>query len=61
MINNLMNQKQGLKLADDGDPWAPQNLRTPEQKKNTSWTPVGQATDKKKEESIVINHGLVKN
>ena len=31
----------------DGDPWAPNNLLTPEQKKNTSWTPVGQATDKK--------------
>ena len=51
MINILMNQKQGLtrlsKLPDDGDPWAPNNLLTPEQKKNTSWTPVGQATDKK--------------
>ena len=35
------------KLPDDGDPWAPNNLLTPEQKKNTSWTPVGQATDKK--------------
>ena len=34
------------KLPDDGDPWAPNNLLTPEQKKNTSWTPVGQATDK---------------
>ena len=32
------------KLPDDGDPWAPNNLLTPEQKKNTSWTPVGQAT-----------------
>ena len=28
------------KLPDDGDPWAPNNLLTPEQKKNTSWTPV---------------------
>ena len=36
-----------IKLADDGDPWAPNNLLTTEQKKNTSWTPVGQATDKK--------------
>ena len=36
-----------FKLPDDGDPWAPNNLLTPEQKKNTSWTPVGQATDKK--------------
>ena len=35
------------KLPDDGDPWAPNNLLTREQKKNTSWTPVGQATDKK--------------
>ena len=35
------------KLPDDGDPWAPNNVLTPEQKKNTSWTPVGQATDKK--------------
>ena len=26
------------KLPDDGDPWAPNNLLTPEQKKNTSWT-----------------------
>ena len=34
------------KLPDDGDPRAPNNLLTPEQKKN-SWTPVGQATDKK--------------
>ena len=33
------------KLPDDGDPWAPNNLLTPKQKKNTSWTPVGQATD----------------
>ena len=24
------------KLPDDGDPWAPNNLPTPEQKKNTS-------------------------
>ena len=35
------------KLPDDGDPWAPNNLLTPELKKNISWTPVGQATDKK--------------
>ena len=28
------------KLPDDGDPWAPNNLLTPEQKKNISWTPV---------------------
>ena len=28
------------KLPDDGDPLAPNNLLTPEQKKNTSWTPV---------------------
>ena len=51
MLNIMMNQKRGLnrfsKLPDDGDPWAPNNLLTPEQKKNTSWTPVGQATDKK--------------
>ena len=44
MINILMNQKRGLnrfsKLPDDGDPWAPNNLLTLEQKKNTSWTPV---------------------
>ena len=35
------------KLSDDGNPWAPNNLLIPEQKKNISWTPVGQATDKK--------------
>ena len=35
------------KLPDDADPWAPYNLLTPEQNKNTSWTQVGQATDKK--------------
>ena len=29
------------KMPDDGDPWAPNNLLTPEQEKNTSWTPVG--------------------
>ena len=37
MINILMNQKRGLnrfnKLPDDGDPWAPNNLLTPELKK----------------------------
>ena len=37
------------KLPDDGDPWAPNNLLTPEQKKNISWTPVGQATNKKRD------------
>ena len=46
-----MNQKRGLnrfsKLSDDGDPRAPNNLLTPGQKKNTSWTPEAQATDKK--------------
>ena len=51
MINILMNQKRGLnrfsKLPDDGDPWAPNNLLTPAQNKNTSWTPVGKETDKK--------------
>ena len=40
MINILMNQKRGLnrfsKLPDDGDPWALNNVLTPEQKKNTS-------------------------
>ena len=37
------------KLPDNGDPWAPINLLTPEKKKkkNISWTPVGQATEKK--------------
>ena len=35
------------KLPDDGDPWTPNNLPTPEQKKFTNGTPVGQATDKK--------------
>ena len=35
------------KLPDDGDPWAPNNLLTPEQKQNIRWIPVGQATDKK--------------
>ena len=37
MINILMNKKRGLykfrKLTDDGDPWAPNNLLTPEQEK----------------------------
>ena len=51
MINILMKKKRGLnrfsKLPDDGDPGAPNNLLTPEQKKNTSWTSMGQATDKK--------------
>ena len=40
-----MNQKRGLnrfsKLPDDGDPWASNNLLTPEQKK----TPVGPQWD----------------
>ena len=49
MINILINQKTRThrfsKLPDDGDPWAPNNLLTPEQKKTISWTPVGQATD----------------
>ena len=40
------------KLPDDYDPWAPNNLLTPEQKKNTSWTPVGQATDK----NLALSH-----
>ena len=49
MINILVNQKRNRfsKLPVDGDPWAPNNLLTREQKKNTSWTQVGQATDKK--------------
>ena len=51
MISIMINQKRGLnrfsKLPDDGDFWAQNNLLTPEQKKNTSWTPVGQATDKR--------------
>ena len=46
MINILRTHRLS-KLPDDGDPWAPNYLLTPEQKKNTSWTPVGQATDKK--------------
>ena len=35
----MMNQKRGHILSilpDDGDPWAPNNLLTPEQKQNTS-------------------------
>ena len=34
----MINKKRGLtdKLSDDGDPWAPNNLLTPEQKENTS-------------------------
>ena len=44
MINILMNQKPGLT---DWVSCPPNNLLTPEQKKNTNWTPVGQATDKK--------------
>ena len=32
------------KLPEGGDPWALNNLLILEQKKNTSWTPVGQAT-----------------
>ena len=59
MINILMNQKRGLnrfsKLPDDGDPWAPNNLLTPEQKKSTSWTPVGQATDKLRPKPTKMN------
>ena len=51
MINILVNKKTRThrfsKLPDDGDPWAPNNLLTPEQTKSISWTPVGQATDKK--------------
>ena len=51
MINILMNQNPGLnrfsKIPDNGDPLALNNLLTPEQKKNTSWIPVGQAADKK--------------
>ena len=49
MINILMNQKTRThrfsKLPDDGDPWAPNNLLTPELKKNISWTPVSQAIE----------------
>ena len=51
MKNILMNQKRRLnsfsKLGDDGDPWTPNNLLTPEQQQKNSWTPVGQAIDKK--------------
>ena len=39
-----MNQKPGLrfsKLPDDGDPWAPINLLTPEQKKKHQLDPGG--------------------
>ena len=35
MITTMMNQKRCGKLPDNGDPWAPNNLLTPEQKKNT--------------------------
>ena len=35
------------KLPDDGDPLTTNNLLYPEQKKNTSCTPVDQATDNK--------------
>ena len=45
--DKLHDEAKTTKLPDDGDPWAPNNLLTPEQKKNTSWTPSGQATDKK--------------
>ena len=41
-MNILMNQKPG-----STDLWAPNNFLTLEQRKNISWTPVGQATDKK--------------
>ena len=44
------------KLPDDGDPWAPNNLLTPEQKKNTSRTPVGQATGKKLRKYTCFNN-----
>ena len=48
-MNIVMNHKPGLnkfsKLPDDGDPWVPNNFEKRE--KNTSRTPVGQATDKR--------------
>ena len=54
MIKILMNQKRGLnsfsKLPDDGDPWATNNVLTPEQKKNTSGGPGGPSN---KQEALV--------
>lgn len=53
MVTTSINQKRGLnrfsKLPDDRDPWAPNNLLISgaNENKNTSLTPVGQATDKK--------------
>ena len=35
------------KLPDDGDPWAPNNLLTPEQKKNISLDPGGPSNRQK--------------
>ena len=35
MINQKTRTHRMSKLPDDGDPWAPNNLLTPEQKKNT--------------------------
>ena len=59
MINILMNQKRGLtrfsKLSDDGDPWAPNNLLTPEQKKNASWK-VQVGNDQEKAQSEKDSH-----
>ena len=52
MINILMNQKRGLnrfsKQPEDGDPWAPNNLHTPEQKKkkNSKEEQVGKDQEK---------------
>ena len=48
MINILMNQKPGLTDSVSCPTMEiPGRQLTPELKKNISWTPVGQATDKK--------------
>ena len=51
-INTMMKQRWGLDRnvlrPTSGDPWVSNNTTgTLEQKKTNSWTPVGQATDKK--------------
>ena len=55
----MMNQKRGLdrlSKVPDGDPWAPINLLTSEQKKNTSWTPVKTLQTYSSSEPVVQFH-----
>ena len=48
------------KLPDDGDPWAPNNLLTPELKKNISWTPVQVGKDQEKAQSENDSHSKIR-